>query len=87
MDLTDTLNVSIFVIFLGISAVPFYVSKKLGATALGLVSLALGAFAILHGTTHLLLGLGDSELALTVFGPISTGLLLVFAVYMYQRGS
>ncbi len=80
------LNVSIFVIFLGISVVPFYASKKLGATTLGLVSLTLGLFAILHGTTHLLLGLGDTELAFTTFGPVSTALLLVFAVYMYRRG-
>ncbi len=87
LSLTDALNISIFVIFVGVSVVPFYIAGKLGRTSLGLVSLVLGLFAVTHGVFHLLLGLNVEELAFVVFGPLSTALLLVFAIFLYRRAS
>jgi hypothetical protein len=87
LSLTDMLNISIFVIFLGISIIPFYVAGKLGKTTLGLVSLVLGLFAVTHGVYHLLFAINMVELSLVLFGPLSSGLLLAFALYMYKRGN
>jgi hypothetical protein len=87
LSLTDILNISIFVIFLGISVIPFYIAGKLGKTTLGLVSLVLGLFAVTHGFYHLFFAVNMADLSLVLFGPLSSGLLLVFALYMYKRGN
>jgi hypothetical protein len=84
---TDALNISIFVIFLGASIIPFYAARRLGKTTLGLVSLVLALFAVTHGVYHLLFVIGMFDLSIVVFGPMSAALLLVFAVYLFRTGN
>jgi hypothetical protein len=88
LTIFDWLNVSIFFIFLAVSVVPFYAAKKLGKTSLGLVSLALGVFAILHGSFHALITLGPmaTYYGLVIVGPASAVCLMIFATYFFVRG-
>jgi hypothetical protein len=87
MSLTEMLNIAIFLVFMGVSVIPFYVTAKLGATTLGLASFVLGVFAVTHGFYHLLFAAGMYDLSLGFFGPVSAAFLLVFAAFLYRRGN
>ena len=83
----DTVNQLIFVVFLGASLVPFYLTSRFGRTPYGMLSALLGLFLIFHWLYHLSESFGIDFFSDIILEPISATFVFGFAVYLYRKSA
>ena len=83
----ELLNQAVFVIFLAGALVPLYLARKFGKSSLGILSVTLALFLVLHGFYHLAESAGLDLYADVVFEPFSVVFLFGFAVYLYRKSA